>query len=107
MSSMRDLTPPVGGENDPEVRTTELDGGIPVAYGRDAQADCRTQSEAAGQMSRELDMSGYQVDNDPESIADETRDQGWTDKTKPSGARPNRLTTSGSRGAADIGKGGL
>ena len=95
----------VGGSDDPQVSTVKLDAeALPVPYGRDAQTDARTQSEAAGQMSRELDMSGYQVDVGVESIAQEIRDDGWDKLAEPVGAEPKPISTSGGRGADDIGK---
>ena len=103
--SMKDPVAPIGGIEDPQVGTVELDAeSIPVPYGRDAQTDARSISEAAGQMSRELDMSGYQVDVGVESIAQEIRDQGWDKLAEPVGAEPKPISTSGGRGADDIGK---
>ena len=76
----------------------------PRGVGRDAQTDARTISEASGQMSDELDMSGWQVDTDSDSIDAEIRQGGWMKYTQPVGGMPARGTTSGSRGAADIGR---
>ena len=104
MSSMLPPVDPIGGSDDPEVGTTQIDDAPGAALGRDTQTDARTQTEAAGQMSRELDMSGYQVQVGAGSIADETRDQGWDKLAEPVGAEPHPISTSGSRGAADIGK---
>ena len=102
--SMLDPVAPIGGHEDPQVSTTELDEAVPSAYGRDMQTDSRSIADAAGQMSRELDMSGYQVDAGVESIGQEIRDKGWDKLAEPVGAEPAPISTSGGRGADDIGK---
>lgn len=94
----------IGGHDDPQVGDAQIDSSIPVPYGRDAQTDDRTQTEAAGQMSRELDMSGWQTDARVECIGQEIREQGWDKLAKPVGAPPNPASTSGGRGADDIGR---
>ena len=55
-------------------------------------------------MSQELDMSGNLIATQAGSIGDEIRADGWEKNTVPSGAAPRPASTSGSRGAADIGK---
>jgi hypothetical protein len=55
-------------------------------------------------MSDELDMSGWQVDADSDNIDNEIRQGGWMKYTLPVGGMPARGSTSGSRGAADIGR---
>ena len=70
----------------------------PRGVGRDAQTDARTISEASGQMSDELDMSGWQVDADSDNIGDEIRQGGWMKYTEPVGGTPARVNTSGFSG---------
>lgn len=94
---------PIGGREDPMRPDTTFDS-IPVGS-RDAQTDARTMAEAAGAMSDELDMSGVLSDADVSSIMDEKRRGGWTNLTHPVGGMPAPASTSGTRGAEDIGKG--
>lgn len=101
--SMLDPVAPIGGREDPQVSTVQVDGMAPMTS-RDAQTDARSISDAAGQMSRELDMSGYQVDSGVECIGQEIREQGWDKLAKPVGGPLNPLSTSGGRGADDIGR---
>ena len=98
-----DLTPE-GGHDDVEAPETSMLMSEPRGVGRDAQTDARSISEASGQMSDELDMSGWQVDADSDNIDNEIRQGGWMKYTLPVGGMPARGSTSGSRGAADIGR---
>lgn len=81
-----------------------LDSPMPVVSNRDAQTDSRTMSEAEGGMSDELDMAGYQVEVRVGTLADEIRRKGWRAINSPSGGTPAPASTSGGRGAQDIGK---
>jgi hypothetical protein len=72
--------------------------------GRDVQTDARTISEIEGQMTDELDMAGWLIDTGPKSIASEIRRNGWRAINSPSGGIPAPATTSGGRGADDIGR---
>ena len=94
----------IGGEDDPERVGSNLGAPSPVATGRDVQTDARTISEIEGQMTDELDMSGYLLNTGVSTIGNEKRSQGWEKNTVPSGALPHPLSTSGTRGAQDIGK---
>lgn len=104
--SMRPLTDPVSGREDPERPSAAFDSDMAPRNPRnprDSQTDARTMSEAAGQMSDELDMAGYLVTGTGRTtIMDEKRDRGWTPLTEPVGAEPADGSTSGTRGAADI-----
>src|ERR1700743_3743139 len=102
--SMHDPIPAEAGEMDPPRPDGIMGLGIPVAHGRDAQTDSRDQSEAAGQMSAELDMSGYLLKVHAGYIAGEKLMGGWEKTPLPSGAAPQRVNTSGTRGAQDVGK---
>ena len=97
----------VGGENDPARPTVQIDGTEPMTS-RDSQTDARTIADVAGMSdesaSDDLDRSGWQVDVGVESIAQEIRDQGWDKLAEPVGAEPKPISTSGGRGADDIGK---
>ena len=93
-----------GGSDDPERPGGNLGGPLPVATGRDVQADARTIGEIQGKMTDELDMSGYLLNTGVTTIGNEKRSQGWEKNTVPSGALPNPLSTSGTRGAQDIGE---
>ena len=95
---------PEGGNEDMPRPPALLGSGIPVPYGREAQTDARCQADAEGAMSDELDMSGYLVNSGVSTIGNEKRSMGWEKNTVPSGGPPNPLSTSGSRGADDIGK---
>lgn len=95
---------PEGGREDPERPPAVLDNPLPVMTGRDAQTDCRTISEIEGQMTDELDMAGYLVETRVQTIGNEIRRMGWTKLTSPSGGIPAPGSTSGGRGADDIGK---
>ena len=104
--SMKDLVPPVGGEDGGAAHTVQIDGTAPM-FSRDSQADCRTISDVAGMGeagSVDIDDSGWQIDSGVEHIGQEIREQGWDKLAKPVGGPLNPLSTSGGRGADDIGR---
>ena len=95
----------IGGTEDPMRPNAMFDATMARSNPRDAQTDARTKNEMGGAMSDELDMSGYLVKGTGvTTIGDEKRDGGWTPLTEPVGAEPADGSTSGSRGAADIGR---
>ena len=111
-----DLTPEGGYVPMERPTTTDLNH-IPVPYGRDVQADCRLKNDVQSELvpnadttggnlmdDRDLDDRGYQLDIDVTSIANEKRRMGWDPLATPNGAMPHPATTSGTRGADDIGK---
>ena len=82
---------------------------IPVPYGRDVQTDARRMSEVDGSGGdimddRDLDDVGYLLDTDVSTLGDEKRRAGWKPLATPNGGVPAPATTSGTRGANDIGK---
>jgi hypothetical protein len=116
MESMKDPEPPEGGyETMPGPTVRDLNH-IPVPYGRDAQTDCRTQSDvdASGQnIANDGDhddvgmaAGGYLSDMDVTSLGTEKRRMGWDPLATPNmdnvGGPPRRVNTSGTRGADDI-----
>lgn len=96
-----DLTP-IGGIEDPARPLMNFDTVPGSQVGRDAQTDCRTQSEAMGQHSHELDMYGWQADSHDTTLWDEKLAGGWTPLTKPVGGTEPMYETAGTRGADDI-----
>ena len=100
---MRDVVPPIAGTEDPSRPTLKLTNDD-AGTGRDLQTDARTISEIQGQMSHELDMSGWLLGDRAVTLGEEKQAQGWQPKDTPEGAPPRPLETSGTRGAADIGE---
>jgi hypothetical protein len=89
---------------------------IPVAHGRDAQTDCRTQADVdAGGKNIMGDgdhddpgtAGGWLSDLDVTSLGTEKRRMGWDPLATPNGGDmggiPRPANTSGTRGADDIG----
>lgn len=124
MSSQDNLGRPITGEpEDPEGGYETMPGPtvrdlnhIPVAYGRDAQTDCRTQSDVDGSgrnIASDGDhddpgtAGGYLVDVNVTSLGNEKRRMGWDPLATPNmdnmGGPPRPANTSGTRGADDIG----
>jgi len=88
--------------------------GIPVAYGRDAQTDCRTINDvdSGANISSDGDhddvgqtAGGYLLDLNVTSLGTEKRRMGWDPLATPNGVGgpPRPANTSGTRGADDIG----
>lgn len=107
------MLPPVdaiGGDEGMPVPTVPFNQAGP-GIGREFQVDCRTQSEAMGVndevASDDIDQSGYQVMTQVGTIGAEKRNMGWEKNTAPVGAPPRPISTSGTRGAADIHEGGM
>jgi len=107
MSSMLPPVEPIGGDDGMSPATIPFNQAGP-GIGRDLQVDARTQSDVAGMSdeaaSDDKDHSGYLIATQAGSIGGEIRNQGWEKNTVPTGATPRANSTSGSRGAADIGK---
>jgi len=101
------VEPAIGGDDGMEVSTQPFCDAGP-GIGRELQVDARTQSDVRGMddeaASDDIDNSGYQVVTGVSTIGSEIRSGGWEKNTVPTGATPRRNFTSGSRGAADIGK---
>lgn len=97
---------PEGGMDDPEAPPGNLGGPLPVATGRDVQTDDRRIGEVTvgTEDDRDLDDEGYLLNTGVSTIGNEKRSMGWEKNTVPSGAPPRPISTSGSRGAADIGR---
>ena len=90
---------------------------IPVAYGRDAQTDCRTQSDVDGggaNIASDGDhddvghtAGGFLSDMNVTTLGNEKRRMGWDPLATPNmdnmGGPPRPVNTSGTRGADDIG----
>ena len=117
MSSQDNLGRPITGQpQDPEGGYEMMPGPtikdlnhIPVPYGRDVQTDARTMAEVDGSGGnimddRDLDDVGYLSDMNVTSLGTEKRRGGWDPLATPNGAMPGPVNTSGTRGAADIGK---
>jgi hypothetical protein len=109
MASMRPVQDPESGYEMPPGPTAKLLDPIPVPYGRNVQTDARRMSEVDGgggniMDDRDLDDVGYLSDMDVTSIGEEARRGGWDPLATPFGAPVAPVNTSGTRGAADIGK---
>lgn len=107
MSSMLPPVEPVSGDDGMPVPTHAFCDPGP-GIGRDQQVDSRSISDVAGMdaevASDDIDHSGYLAAGGAGTIGAEIRSGGWEPNTVPSGAMPRRNSTSGSRGAADIGR---
>ena len=101
------VEPAIGGDDGMEVPTQPFCDAGP-GIGRELQVDARTQSDVRGMSdesaSDDIDHAGYQVVTGVSTIGNEIRSRGWEKNTVPIGATPRPNPTSGSRGAADIGK---
>lgn len=107
---------PEGGYETAPPLTVKDPNMVPVAHGRDAQADSRTQSDVDGggaNISGDGDhddvgmtAGGYLLDLDVTSLGTEKRRMGWDPLATPNGGDmggvPRPANTSGTRGADDI-----
>jgi hypothetical protein len=110
--------PPDGGYTPPTPPLIRDLNHIPVAYGRDAQTDCRTISDVDsfgldGNIAHDGDhddagtYGGWHSDMNVTSLGTEKRRMGWDPLATPNmdnmGGPPRPANTSGTRGADDIG----
>lgn len=108
---------PEGGYESETPMTVKDLNHIPVAYGRDAQTDCRTQGDVDGSGGNIMSdgdhddvgqtAGGYLSDMNVTSLGNEKRQMGWDPLATPNmdnaGGPPRPANTSGTRGADDIG----
>ena len=111
--SMMPVEDPEGGYTPmPGPTITDLNH-IPVAYGRDAQTDCRTIADVGSygedgniMNDGDLDDRGYLSDMNVTSLGTEKRRMGWDPLATPNmdntPGPPRRVNTSGTRGADDV-----